>query len=206
MRLSDPLDDVFHGRSHAPVLRALLRLPDGIDASIREVARRAGVTHPTASGVLESFRTQGLALRRRTPLADEYRINPSHVLVGPLRTLLAAEADVSTALERFLRDAIAARAPWILEAYLFGSSVTGDMQPESDIDLALICPPRRDKRLSELMDEVSDETAARFGNRLGVLIGTKPVSELARQGRPGYRVWQQVEDGGRRLLPAGVQV
>lgn len=201
MQLKDPLDDVFRGRSHAPVLRALLRLPDGIGVSIREIARRAGVTHPTASGVLESFRAQGLALRRRTLLADEYRINPSHVLVSPLRRLLDAETEVPDSLEHFLRNQIVGRAPWVHDAYLFGSAVTGDMRPDSDIDVALICPPRREPHLSGLMDEVSDETAARFGNRLGVLIGTKPISELARPGRPGYRIWQQVKQDGRRLLP-----
>ena len=203
MRFTDPLNDVFQGRSHVKVLRALLALPDGIDASIRELARRAGVTHPTASSVLESFRTQGLALRRRTLLADEYRINREHTLMSPLIAILKIESQIQQELETFMRDEIAARAPWVQEAYLFGSAVTGGMQPDSDIDLALICPTRKKDRLATLMEELSEETKLRFGNPLGVSIGTRPVKDLAQPRQSGYRLWQRVAKDGVRLLPEG---
>jgi predicted nucleotidyltransferase len=203
MRLDDSLDDVFRGRSHAPVLRALFRLPVGIDASIREVARRAGVTHPTASGVLESLRKQGLARRRRTLLADEYCINPSHVLIEPLRALIEVEASVSSSLERSLRDLILDRAPWVREAHLFGSAVDGTMNTDSDIDVAVLCPPRRARGLPRIMEEIGDEIADRYGNRIDVLIGTRSIEELAQPGRSGYRVWQRVVKDGRRFMPLG---
>ncbi len=203
MRLVDALDDVFRGRSHILVLRALLRLPEGIDASIREIGRRAGVTHPTASGVLKSLRTQGLVLRRGTRLADEYRINRSHVLVEPLRTLLAAEADVTSSLERSLADLMLDRAPWVRAAYLFGSAVDGSMDPGSDIDVAVLCPPRRARDLTQIMEEISEEIVERFGNRLDVLIGTATLRQLSQPGRTGSRIWQDVTKNGRRIIPPG---
>lgn len=201
MRLTDPLDDVFRGRSHAPVLRALFGLPEGVDASIREIARRAGVTHPTASGVLERLRAQGLALRHRTPLADGYRINPSHVLAKPLKDLLDAEAAVPGQLEQTLRDLIVDRAPGVREVYVFGSAVDGTMRPDSDIDVAMVCPPRRAPGLTRIIEEISDEVAERFGNRVDVQIGTRSIEELTRPGRSGYRIWQRVSKDGRRIFP-----
>src|SRR5680860_1614683 len=45
MRFDSPIDDLFLNRSHVRILRALLRLPEGLPASGREIARRAGVTH-----------------------------------------------------------------------------------------------------------------------------------------------------------------
>lgn len=202
MRLNHPLDDVFRGRSHAPVLRALLRLPEGVDASIREMARRAGVTHPTASGVLENLRTQGLALRRRTALADEYRINPSHVLVEPLSALLDAEGRMFASLERCLRDLIVDRAPMVREAYLFGSAVDDTMRPDSDIDLAVLTHAGTARPLPSIMEEVSDEIRTHYGNRLDVLIGTGSIADLAKRGRSGYQIWEKVAKDGRRFLPA----
>ena len=203
MRLTAPLDDVFRSRSHAPVLRALLRLPEGVDASMREIARRAGVTHPTAAAVLENLRVQGLALRHRTLLADGYRINPSHVLVKPLTDLLDAEAAVTAQLEQALRDLIVNRVPRTREVYVFGSAVDGTMRPDSDIDVAVVCPPRVAPGLPRIIEEISDEIAERFGNRIDLQIGTGPIEDLRRPGRSGYRMWQRVSKDGRRIFPKG---
>jgi predicted nucleotidyltransferase len=169
--------------------------------SIREIARRAGVSHPTASTVLESLRKQGLVHVRRTLLANEYRLNDDHVLVAPLRRFLIWEGDLRPRVKAFLAEAIQKGAPWVSAAYLFGSAVRDDMTPGSDLDVALICPRSKVQRLQRLMDGLGEETAARFGNRLNVVIGTRPIEELAKSGQRSYRLWRTVRMDGEPLLP-----
>src|SRR5712691_9343580 len=102
MRFDDPLDDIFQNRSHVRVLRALVALPEGIDASTREIARRAGVSHPTASTVLENLGRQGLVNVRRRVWADEYELNHEHEVVRRLESLFGWERRLLDALVRFL--------------------------------------------------------------------------------------------------------
>jgi DNA-binding transcriptional ArsR family regulator len=143
MRLSHPLDDLFQNRSHVKVLRALHAVPEGVEVSTREVARRAGITHPTASGVLEDLRTQGVIHVRRTVWADQYRVNPEHVLWQKIRPLLKWERRLPEEVKSFLVDEIRERTPWITNAYLFGSGAGVDNRPDIDIDVAVICPRNR---------------------------------------------------------------
>ena len=201
MRLKDPLDDLFQSRSHVKVLRALDRLPTGIDVSIREVARRAGVSHPTASTVLESLRLQGVVRARRTLLAAEYGLNEDHIAARQLASVFRWEKDPLRVVLTFLAMEISGRASWVDEAYLFGSAVRGDMRPDSDLDVALISSSKRANRLQDVMDELSDLSATRFGNRIQATIGTRPIAELAQPGQRGYRLWRTVAKEGVQFLP-----
>ena len=87
MRLRSPLNDLFRSRSHVRVLRALDEMPTGLPASTREIARRAGVSHPTAAAVLSSLAEQGIVTLQRLARADLFELNQSHVLVEQLHAL-----------------------------------------------------------------------------------------------------------------------
>ena len=200
MRFSQPLDELLQSRSHIRVLRALVGLPDEIDSSIREISRRAGVTHPTASSVLESLRQQGLVRVRRTLLSDEYRFNGQHAFAGAIRSLLELEARVQDDLMDVLRDALFAEAPWVTEASLFGSFVRGEMRPDSDIDLALISPARRAVKLVSVIDSISDMTVMRYGNPVHAVIGRDSIKAMAQPGVKGYRLWRTIAKEGVPVL------
>lgn len=202
MRFAQPLDDLFQSRSYVKVLRALHAIPEGVDMSTREVARRAGVTHPTASGVLESLRRQGIVHVRRTMWADEYRVNPQHVLWGKARSVFGWERRFRDELAAFLVDEIGQRAPWVTAAYLFGSAARDDMQPDSDIDLALICPRNRVASTKKTMASLAEDTVQRYGNRLSAVIGSRPIAELSARGQPGFRLWRTIAKEGIPLIPA----
>lgn len=201
MRLSTPLDDLFQARSHIKVLRALDRLPPGIDFSIREIARRAGVTHPTASAVLESFRKQGIVRVRRTVWADQVQVNPAHSIWKRLRPLLRWERHVRDEIGGFIASQIGDRAPWVTAAYVFGSANRDDMDPDSDIDVALIVPRNEVGHTKTAMSDVADLAADRFGNRVNIVIGSGPIEELAKAGRPGARLWRAIAKEGTRIVP-----
>jgi predicted nucleotidyltransferase len=202
-RILHPLDDLFQGRSHVRVLRALGDMPEGFEASTREVARRAGVSHPTASAVLDALREQGVVTVRRTPRADEYRVNPLHVLWEQVAPLLRWERRVGDEASAFIADRLAELAPWVSAAYLFGSSVRGDADPGSDLDVGVICPQARVSDTEDAMEEIGERTAERFGNRVSAIVGSRPIEELSRGGRPGSRLWKAIAEEGIPLIAAG---
>jgi predicted nucleotidyltransferase len=201
VRLDEPLDDLFQNRSHVRVLRALLALPRGIDASIREIARRAGVTHPTASAALESLRAQGLVVGRVTLLASEYRVNDVHVLFPSIKELFGLEGRLRQDLIDYLTHELRARAPWVREAFVFGSAARGEMRPDSDLDVALITTSGKSRKLASIMEELGEDTTDRFGNRIQAVIGTQPIEVLAARGQSRFRLWREIAKNGIRIWP-----
>ena len=204
MRLKHPLDDVFTSRSHLRVLRALDGLPDGMAVSAREVARRSLVSHPTASRVLGSLAEQGVVEALRSLNADAYMLNDRHVLSERLRSLFAWERQLLDEFIRLLTREIKREAPQVEAAFLFGSSIRDDMTSGSDIDLAVVVPDPAKKAETELaLERVADVVRRRFGNRLDLTIGTAPVTELRRAGRPGHRLWGAIVRDGIALSGEG---
>jgi predicted nucleotidyltransferase len=201
VRIDEPLDDLFQNRSHVRVLRALLALPRGIDASIREVARRAGVTHPTASAALESLRAQGLVVARITLLASEYRLNDVHVLFPAIKELFGLEGRLRQDLIGYLTDELRTRAPWVREAFVFGSAAKGEMRPDSDLDVAIITTSGRARKLASIMEELGEATTDRFGNRIQAVVGTQPIEVLAARGQSRFRLWREIAKNGIRIWP-----
>lgn len=203
MRFSQPLDDLLQSRSHVRVLRALVALPDEIDSSIREIARRAGVTHPTASAALEAFRQQGVVRVRRTLLSDEYRFNTQHRLSESIRELFDLEQQVRADLIDLLRGELVEKAPWVTEASLFGSFARDDMRPDSDLDLALISPASKATKLGSVIEDLSTTTVQRFGNPINAVIGRDSIRAMAQPGIKGYRLWRTIAKEGIPILPNG---
>jgi predicted nucleotidyltransferase len=203
MRFSQPLDDLLQSRSHVRVLRALVGLPEEIDSSIREIARRAGVTHPTASSALDALRQQGVVRVRRTLLSDEYRFNTQHALSDAIRSMFDLEQQVRTDLTDFLTNEILASAPWVSEASLFGSFVRDEMQPTSDLDLALISPPGKAAKLGSIIEDLSDATVHRFGNPIHAVIGRGSIQAMAQPGVKGYRLWRTIAKEGIPIIRGG---
>lgn len=163
MRIDRALDDLFAAGSHVRVLRALLELPDGLTVSGRDIARRAGVSQPTAAEVLRALEDQGLLIVGRRPRAAYYRLNPDHVLAPMLAEIFVRESEVRADLERRVASAIAG-LPDVEAAYLFGSAARGDMRPSSDIDVAV-------KSRHEIPDTIPalDGLYRRYGNRVNVV-------------------------------------
>lgn len=204
MRLEAPLDDVFAGRSHVRVLRALYRLPAGLAASAREIARRAGVSHPTASKALASLAEQGIVTRTRALRTTAFELCRTHVAVERLLPLFEWEERVRQEVIDHLRTQILQRAPTsVSAAYLFGSAATGEMAPASDLDVAVLHAPGTTESVAAAMEAIAGTVEQRFGNRLSFLLTDAPVAELQRSRRPGSRLWKQVlRDGIPILDPA----
>jgi predicted nucleotidyltransferase len=195
MRLQDPLDDILATRSHVRVLRSLMELPEGLPASTREIARRSGVSHPRASAVLNSLTEQGVvgrALRARLSLVE---INRAHILAGPLAEIFARERALFDELLMLLREGLQPQSHGIVAAALFGSAVEGEMEPASDIDLAVVVRRRMERTVLRTLEELGELVRTKFGNRLTPLVASVPSGgewpkqpaiwkRIARQGVP----------------------
>jgi len=198
MRFDTPLDDLFSNLSFVRVLRSLVELPEGFGASAREIARRAGLTHPTASKVLSALADQGLVGRRRSARGDEYSLKRDHVLAQEVVLLFDHERSLQKELVEFLSGLIARYAPQVDQALLFGSFVKGGMSVDSDLDVAVVCSTRVRLLVEAGMRSVEDEVRNRYGNRVNVLVGD-PVTAFARRigrksGPPS--VWQRIRTEG----------
>jgi predicted nucleotidyltransferase len=200
MRFDSPLDGLFETRSHVRVLRALDELPIDFAVSAREVARRAGISHPTASSVLASLRDQGVVEVRRAPGADGFQLNRDHVAAEKLRALFEWERGLREELASFLRDEINRIPASISAAILFGSFVRAEMTPDSDIDIAVFGEPEKVDTVTAAMHEVGEAVRRRFGNRLSVVVAPAPLDQLLRSGRKGFRLWRQIASEGVPLI------
>lgn len=196
MRFDSLLDDIFLNRSHTRVLRALHRLPEGLPASGREIARRAGITHPTALRALAVLMETGLVTVGRSPAGNAYELNRDHLFAKQIADLYRTEAGIREQLAFFLRDELLTRTDKVEWATLFGSIVGGESTPGSDIDVAVSCAQLDADEVEEALDDLSDAARRQFGNPVSPLIN-------ARKQRPKTGIWKRIEKEGVPLIRSG---
>lgn len=197
MDFDRPLDSVLGTRGSLAVLRALVDLPSGLSVSARELARRAGVSHPTVLSVVDKLHTQGLIKARREPKRDSYNLNLDHVLVGKLSELFEWESSLPGEMVRVIRTECRKLIPTVRLAVLFGSAVANGLKSNSDIDLFLLVPDTKDleSRLIQFQDVIQD----RFGNRLSVISENLTKNEfLARS--PRNPLWRRILEEGQPVV------
>src|SRR5260370_29238394 len=168
MRLDQPLDDIFASTSHVRVLRALFGPPLGMGRSGRDLARRAGVSHPRANQVLEELSAQGVVEVQRLPRTDLYRVNWHHALAEPLGELFELEPKLKFELLALVASELKARHLPVKEARIFGSAARGAMAPRSDVDLALVTSRESLAAVQAAAQEVAAEGRGRVRARLNV--------------------------------------
>ena len=200
MRLDEPLDDIFASASHGRLLRALFALPSDMGRSGRDLARRAGVSHPRANQVLAELAEQRLVVVQRLPRTDLYRVNRHHAFAEALSKLFALEPKLKFELLSLVARELKARRLPVKEARIFGSAARGLMAPTSDVDLALVTSRESVAAVEAAAQEIAETARERFGTRLNVLVGSPSLEKLSksRQGRQG--VWQAIEREGIDVL------
>ncbi len=202
MRLDDPLDDIFASASHVRLLRALFSLPIGLGRSGRDLARRAGVSHPRATRVLANLSEQGLVAVERLPRTDLYRLNRQHALVEPLGQLFELEPKLKFELLSLVARELKARRLPVTEARIFGSAARSTMAPGSDVDLALVTSRQSVPAVEAAAQEIAETVRERFGTRLNVLVGSPSMERLRKSPQPRRGVWQAIEREGIDVFAA----
>jgi predicted nucleotidyltransferase len=199
VRLDVPLDDLFLNRSHVRVLRALHKLPEGFVASGRELARRAGVTHPTALKALSLLVNVGVVTADRGLVGDVYELNRNHLFAAHVVSLFEAEAAIGVELAAVLREGLHTLTDKVESATLFGSAVWGESSPRSDVDVAVSCAPGDLEEVESALEELAETVQRRFGNQLSPL-----VDSGRRKRRPA--IWKRIESEGVPLIRSGKPV
>jgi len=194
MRFVRALDQILGNASRVGVLRALVHLPRCYAATSREIARRAGVTHPLELRALGVLSEQGLVRRKRVGRADTYELNEANVLTDLLRRVFTTEEALPDDLVRFLRAQVVQHAAGAETAYLFGSAATAEMRDGSDIDVALVWPGASATEIESASNAISDSLRQRYGNDGQVIVRTSPV----REGK-GPRIWTDIHQKGISL-------
>jgi predicted nucleotidyltransferase len=202
MPFEQPLDDVFASTSHVRLLRALFALPPDMARSGRDLARRAGVSHPRATQVLGDLAEQGLVNVERLPRTDLYRVNRGHALAGPINELFESEPKLKFELFTLVADELKARRLPVKQARIFGSAARGTMTPTSDVDLALVTSPGSVAAVESAALEIAETVRARFGTRLNVLVGSPSLERLSKSRQARQGVWQVIEREGIDVLAA----
>jgi predicted nucleotidyltransferase len=202
MRLDQPLDDIFASASHVRLLRALFGLPSGMGRSGRDLARRAGVSHPRANQVLADLSDQGLADVQRLPRTDLYRVNRHHALAEPLGELFELEPKLKFDLISLVASELKVRHLPVKEARIFGSAARGAMAPGSDVDLALVTSRESVAAVEAAAQEIAEKARERFGTRLNVLVGSPSLERLSMSRHAGHGVWQAIEREGLDVFAA----
>lgn len=202
MQLDEPLDDVFASASHVKMLRALFALPSDMGRSGRDLARRAGVSHPRANQVLGGLADLGLVAVQRLPRTDLYRVNRHHALIEPLGKLFELEPKLKFELLALVAKELKARRLPVKEARIFGSAARGEMAPTSDVDLALVTSRESVAAVEVAAQEIAEAARERFGTRLNVLVGSPSLERLRNSHQAGHGVWQAIEREGIDVFAA----
>lgn len=175
-------------------------MPPGWEASAREIARRARVSHPTALRVLSTLADQRVVDLTKTPSADRYRLNEQHVSFRPLIEVFAWEEQLMGALIALLAETIPVALPEAQAAYVFGSTARGEEDIGSDLDLAIIVPGADTADVEEKLEPVVDEVGRRFGIWMHVIIGREPLHVLTRPRARGRILWDTIQRRGIPVL------
>jgi predicted nucleotidyltransferase len=202
MALDEPLDDVFASSSHVRVLRALFGLPSDMGRSGRDLARRAGVSHPRANKVLADLAEGGLVKIQRLPRTDLYRLNRHHALAELLAKLFEFEPKLKFELLALVARELKVRRLPVKEARIFGSAARGEMTPTSDVDLALVTSRENVAAVEAAAQEIAEAVRERFGTRLNVLVGSPSLQSLSKGRQAGHGVWQAIEREGLDVVAA----
>jgi DNA-binding transcriptional ArsR family regulator len=201
MRLETALDDVFRTGSHVRVLRVLHRLLPGVTLSARDLARRAYISHPTASSVLGTLVELGLVRLHRAGRLDFCELNRDHVFAEDLGRLFDRETGLRNELIECIRDQLDSDQIALSDAFLFGSAARGEMAMTSDIDLALICPPDAVESVEEAaFGPIADAVRSRFGARLNAIVGSPSLSSLTNPRREGHQLWERISREGIAII------
>jgi len=200
MRLEQPLDDIFASASHVKLLRALFAAPSDMGRSGRDLARRAGVSHPRANQVLADLAEQGLVAVQRLPRTDLYRVNRQHALAESLGGLFELEPKLKFELLSLVARELKARRLPVKEARIFGSAARGAMARSSDVDLALVTSRESAAAVEAAAQEIAETARERFGTRLNVLVGSPSLESLSKSRRGRQGVWRAIAREGIDVL------
>lgn len=128
------LSEIFSSKTRAAFFRILFGMNPG-EFHLREIERQSGLTIGTIQKEAEKLLRLNLLVMRVDGNRTYYRANISHPFYKPIREMVLK----SSLLVEVVAEAFAdVPANFV---FLFGSVVSGNLRPESDVDLFVIGSP-----------------------------------------------------------------
>lgn len=153
------------------MLGALVRL-GGDSRTISEVARLADVSRDRAATVIDGLERIGLVERQQAGRAHLVSLIDEHPVTQSLR-------DIERARDRsidILRASARELEPAPVYMALYGSWARGELNPDSDLDVAVIAPPDQDHdALLEALEDWSRFAARVTGRHPSFVIAERPT-------------------------------
>jgi predicted nucleotidyltransferase len=166
----DIVNALFGGPGRTAILRLLVAQTAPLTG--RQVAELAGLTPAGAGRALEHLSGLGVVTRRRVGRAITHELQRDNVLVQTIvLPVLAAEGALVEDLKTALSEAFGDVA---LSVVLFGSVVSGDARPGSDVDVLVVTANQKDAaRASQIADENGARFFTRYGMPLSVIVQSR---------------------------------
>ncbi|MFA6106144.1 MAG: nucleotidyltransferase domain-containing protein [Patescibacteria group bacterium] len=170
MRYSLFLDNILARKSKVKALRYLSGYKP--EASVREISRAIGISHPNTSIALKELEAEGALKSVRVGQSTIYSLNLGHYIVEKIiKPAFEKEREAKNELISRIKKNIGISFESII---LFGSVRRGKEKPLSDIDLAIVINDREDPvKLEESIAALNPSVAEEFGNTLSPVIFSK---------------------------------
>lgn len=164
MLLNNPLDNILGQASKVKILRFLINSQAQLNG--REIAKSVGLSHVKVHTALKELSRHGLVNMRSVGKSFVYWLNEEHFLVKDiLRPIFEKEAKIFQLVTKVILKET--EAPLPLSMILFGSFVKNTALPDSDIDVILVYPNRKNKSLlTKELTEAEKKITLLFGNHL----------------------------------------
>lgn len=128
------LSEIFSSKTRAAFFRILFGMNPG-EFHLREIERQSGLTIGTIQKEAEKLLALELIAKRVDGNRTYYRANISHPFYKPIREMVLKSSLLVEVFEKAFADA------QVDFVFLFGSVVSGNLKPESDVDLFVIGQP-----------------------------------------------------------------
>lgn len=188
MDFRSPLKALFPG-ARSSVLAVLARSPEPL--TIRQIAERCDITHPSVATHVDALEHLGVVHRRIAGRSHLVSLNDS--LTADLVRQIDDLTHRATVAMRQMAEELIDPAPF--SVILFGSFVRGSAGPDSDIDVAVIAPPglADDEHFCESIGRWTDRVSALLGNPVAELI--VGIDDLA--AKQDLALWESIRTEGQ---------
>jgi len=192
MKITKPLNNILNTEVKTRILRFLCRT--GAEWNGRQIAREIGITPKAAHEALSALNKEKVLLLRNMGKTHVYSLNADNFLVSKLLKPLFSKEDnilddVINVIKRKISASNARKS--ILSVAMFGSVITREDHPASDIDLAIIVKDVNAKIPAErLLEEIDSKISKEFGNIISPYLNTK--TEFRAKYRKGLAIIKNI--------------
>lgn len=164
MLLDRSLNDIFGQYSKIKILRFLVKSQAHLNG--REIAKNVGLSHVKAHTALKDLTKQGVVIMRSVGNSLVFWLNEEHFLVKEIiRPAFEKEDGLFEYMSRLILKEISSPKP--LSVILFGSFAKGGASSDSDIDVVIVYPHSKNKKvISKELSEAEKKITSLFGNHL----------------------------------------